>query len=163
MTDRRGLPKEIISDNGTNFVGANKELLEITGQLVKDTNLKSLVIDKGIKWTFNPPYAPHFGGVFETMTKAAKRAVMAILGNADVTDEELMTAFTGAEALINSRPLTYQSADPEDDIPLTPNHLIHGQIGGRFSPEVPDEIAYNPKKRWRGVQELIRHFWHHWL
>ena len=120
ITDRRGLLKEIISDNGTNFVGANKELLEITGKLVKDTNLKSLVTDKGIKWKFSPPYAPHFGGVFETMIKAAKRAVMAILGNADVTDEELMTAFTGAEALINSRPLTYQSADPEDDI-----HLYH--------------------------------------
>ena len=49
---------------------------------------------------------------------------MAILGNADVTDDELMTAFTRAEALINSRPLTYQSADPEDDTPLTPNHLF---------------------------------------
>ena len=125
--------------------------------------MKSLVISKGIKWTFNPPYAPHFGGVFGTMIKAAKRAVMAILGNADVTDEELMTAFTGAEALINSRPLTYQSADPEDDVPLTPNHLIHGQIGGKFAPEVPDEVACNPKKRWRQVQELIRHFWHRWL
>ena len=95
-------------------MGANKVLLEITGKLVKDTNLKSLVTSKGIKWTFNPPYAPHFGGVFEMMIKAVKQAVMAILGNADVTDEELMTAFTGA-ALINSRPLTYQSADPEDD------------------------------------------------
>ena len=72
MTDRRGLPEEIISDNGTNFVGANKELLEITGKLVKDTNLKSLVTDKVIKWTFSPPYAPHFGGIFETMIKAAK-------------------------------------------------------------------------------------------
>ena len=163
MTDRRGLPKEIISDNGTNFVGANKELIEIFGRLTKDTNLKSLVSSKGIKWTFSPPYAPHFGGVFETMIKAAKRAVMAILGNADVTDDELMTAFTGAEALINSRPLTCQSADPEDDIPLTPNHLLHGQIGGRFAPEVAEEVAYSPKKRWRRVQELIRHFWHRWL
>ena len=54
---------------------------------------------KGIKWTFSPPYAPHFGGVFETMIKAAKRAVMAILGNADVTDDELMTAFTGQKLL----------------------------------------------------------------
>ena len=41
------------------------------------------------------------GGVFETMIKAAKRAIIAILGNADVADEELMTAFTGAESLIN--------------------------------------------------------------
>ena len=46
------------------------------------------------------------------MIKAAKRAVMAILGNADVTDDELMTAFTGTEALINSRTLTYQSDGP---------------------------------------------------
>ena len=38
------------------------------------------------------------------MIKAAKKAIVAILGNSDVTDEELMTAFTGAEALVNSRP-----------------------------------------------------------
>ena len=42
-------------------------------------------------------------------------------------------------------------------------HLIHGQIGGKFAPEVPDEVAYNLKKHWRRVQELIRHFWHRWL
>ena len=42
------------------------------------------------------------------MIKAAKRAIYAIIGPTDVTDEELMTAFVGAETLINSRPLTYQ-------------------------------------------------------
>jgi len=92
--------------------------------------------NKGIKWNFNPPYAPHFGGVFETMIKAAKRAIMAILSKANVTDEELMTAFTGAEVL---RPLTYQSAHP-NDVPLTPNHFLHGQIGGIFAPEAPNII-----------------------
>ena len=45
------------------------------------------------------------------MIKAAKQAVRAMLGNADVTDEELMTALTGVDALLNSRPLTYQSAN----------------------------------------------------
>ena len=84
------------------------------------------------------------------MIKAAKRAVNAVLGNADVTDHELTTAFTGAEALLNSRPLTYQSANPEDDIPLTPNHFLIGQIGGQFAPESVDETNY-------------RHFWHRWL
>ena len=65
------------------------------------------------------------------MIKAAKRAIYAILGNADVTDEELMTAFTEAEALINSRPLTYLSANPDDNIPLTPNHFLFGKFLGK--------------------------------
>ena len=80
------------------------------------------------------------------MIKGAKRAIYANLGNADITDEELMTAFTGAEALLNSRPLTYQSANPEDDVPLTPNHFLFGQVGGQFAPESVDETTFNPKK-----------------
>ena len=87
-----------------------------------------------------PSLAPHFGGVPETMIKAAKRARYAILGNASVTDEELMTAFTGAEALINSRPLTYQSANPLDDVSLTPNHFLFGQVGGQFASESVDSF-----------------------
>ena len=84
------------------------------------------------------------------MIKAAKRGVMAILGNADITDEELMTAFTGAEALVNSRPLTYQSTNPEDDTLLTPNHLLHGQLAGKFAPE---EIVYVSSKEMLAVGE----------
>ena len=58
--------------------------------------------------------------LWEPMKNSAKRAIIATLGNADVTDEELMTAFTGAESLLNSRPVTYQSANLEDTTPLTP-------------------------------------------
>ena len=74
------------------------------------------------------------------MIKAAKRAILAILSNADIYDEELMTAFTGAEASINSRPLTYQSENPNDDVPLTANHFLQGQIGSEFAPEADKEI-----------------------
>ena len=35
---------------------------------------------------------------------------------ADLTDEELMTAIVGAEGLINSRPITYQSSNVDDQI-----------------------------------------------
>ena len=162
MASRRGLPQEMTSDNGTNFVSANRELKELVAQL--DTKIvQKSTANKGVKWHFNPPAAPHFGGAHETMIKAAKRATYAILGNADITDEELMTAFIGAEGLINSRPLTYQSANPKDDVPLTPNHFLHGQIGGQFAPEAVDQVQYNPRKRWRRIQELVRHFWHRWL
>ena len=119
MASRRGLPDEVISDNGGNFVGANRELKELVQQL-HIRKIQVSTANQAIKWHFNPPYAPHFGGVHETMIKAAKQEVYAILGNADVTDEELHTAFVGAEALINSRPLTYQSSNPKDETPLTP-------------------------------------------
>ena len=57
-----------------------------------------------------------------------------------------MTAFTGAKALINSRPSTYQSASSQDDVPITPNYLLHGQLGGIFAPETSKEEAYCPLK-----------------
>ena len=107
--------------------------------------------------------APHFGREHESMIKFAKRVFKAILSKADVTDEELMTAIKGAENLINSRPMTYQTADPSDDVPLMPNHFLHGQIGGQFAPTSVDGTYFNPRKRWQRIQELVRHFWHRWL
>ena len=81
------------------------------------------------------------------MVKAAKKAIYAVLSSSEVTDEELITVCTGAESLLNSRPLTYQSADPKDDVPLTPNHFLQGQMGGQFAPETVDTTEFNPRKR----------------
>ena len=144
MVNRRGLPREILSDNGTNFVAAEKGLQELVAVLDRE-KIAQATANKGVIWQFNPPHAPHVGGVHETMIKAAKRAVDVVLGNADVTDEELVTAFTGAEALLNSRPLTYQSANLEDDIPLTSNHFLIGQIGSQFAPESVDNTSFSLK------------------
>ena len=80
-----------------------KELEALDQNKIQDTTTSH-----GIKWHF------HFSGVHESMIKTAKRSIYAILGAADITDEELLSAVVGAEGLINSRPLTYQSADPTD-------------------------------------------------
>ena len=162
MTSRRGVPEEMFSDNGTNFKGADAELKSLVREL-DENKINQSIANKGITWHFNPPLAPHFGGVHEVMIKSAKKAIHAILGKADITDEELTTAMTGAEGLINSRPLTYQSANPLDEIPLTPNHFLHGQVGGQFAPTSCDETDFNPRKRWRRIQELVRHFWSRWM
>ena len=150
MVSRRGLIEAMYSDNGTNFKGADKELKSLIAQL-DETKIKKSIANKGVKWYFNPPLAPHFGGVHESMIKSAKRAINAIFGNADVNDEALMTAIIGADILINSRPLTYQTADPSDDVPLTPNHFLHRQVGGQFAPTFVDETGFNPRRRWRRV------------
>ena len=59
MVNRRGLPEEMISDNGSNFVGAERELRELVSQLDQDKIVKS-VANKGVKWNFNPPSGPSF-------------------------------------------------------------------------------------------------------
>ena len=115
-----------------------------------------------VKCHFNPPAAPHFGGAREAM-KSAKRAVYAVLGNGDIRDEELITAFAAVEGLLNSRPLTYQTSDPKDTTPLTPNNFLHGQIGGEVAPESVDYTSFNLRNRWRRVQQLVNQMWSRWL
>ena len=140
------LPHDQLKRIGTNFVGANTELKELICKLDKSKIEKSAA-NNGIKWHFNPPSGTHFGGIHATMITAVKRAIYRILSKADITDEEVSTAFTGAEDLLNSRPLTYQIADIKDDIPLTPNHFLYGIAGGEFAPDGLDTECYNLKKR----------------
>ena len=123
MTSRRGTPTYVISDNGTNFVGAERELQELVEAHDTDRITQETRKYHPIEWKFNPPSAPHFGGVFEALIKSAKKAIKAILGDADVTDEELHSAI-GAERLLNSRPIPYVSSDPNDLSPLTPSHFL---------------------------------------
>ena len=59
---RRGIPSVIWSDNGTNFVASEKELLSNINNWNQQVFSESLV-KKGIKWKFNPPSAAHRGGV----------------------------------------------------------------------------------------------------
>ena len=93
FTRRREVHKDMTSDNGTSFVGAVTELQELVGQLDKD-KIQETTAQKG---------APHYGGAHEVMAKAAKKAIHAMLSSSDVT------VVTGAESLINSRPLTHPS------------------------------------------------------
>ena len=126
MASRRGIPEVMFSDNGGNFVKADKELKDLVNQ-VDQEKIKQTKANRGVQWSFNPPGAPNCGGVHEIMVKAAKKAIKYILGNADINDKELVTVFVGVEGLINSRPLAYQSSYPADDVPLTPNHFLYGQ------------------------------------
>ena len=67
-----------------------------------------------------------------------------MLSSSDATDGEL-TVVTGAESLLNSRPLNYQSANINDDVPLTPYSFLHGQTAGQFAPESVEATRFNPR------------------
>ena len=93
----------MVSDNESNFVAVDREIRELVAELDQEQIWRTTA-NKDVEWYWNPPAAPHFGGVFESMIKAAKRAISAILQDADVTDEELQTCFTGVETQYHLRP-----------------------------------------------------------
>ena len=67
----------------------DKELKDLVNQPDQE-EIKQTTTNKRVQWSFNPPAAPHFGGVHEIMVKAAKKAIKNILENEDINDEELV-------------------------------------------------------------------------
>ncbi|KAA0198975.1 hypothetical protein HAZT_HAZT000854, partial [Hyalella azteca] len=63
FTCRRGVVSSLISDNGTNFTGANAELRGAIKQWSLG-RVEAWLKQKGISWKVNPPYASHYGGFF---------------------------------------------------------------------------------------------------
>ena len=120
---RRGKPSTMISDKGTNFVGAEREFAEYVAAWNKE-RIEEHLIQQGIRWKFNPPAAPHFGGVWERLIRSCKKAMYAVLGNRSVTEDVLSTTMCIVEQTMNARPLTSVSSDANDLEALTPNHFF---------------------------------------
>ena len=45
---------------------------------------------------------------------------------------------------------------------LTLSHFLVGQLGGQLALRVADEVAFNPRNRWRLIQSLVKLFWKRW-
>jgi transposase InsO family protein len=120
---RRGTPKEIRTDCGTNVRGADIELKSATKAWSED-RLEDQLSQRGIDWIFHPPNAPHFSGVWERLIRETKRALKAILKGALVTEHVLRTVFCEVESILNSRPLKRSSEDAADATDITPAHFL---------------------------------------
>ena len=159
---RRGKPTVIYSDNGTNFVGANRNLRECISAWKQD-KIRSALSQDGIQWVFNPPAASHMGGIWERLVRSRKKAVDVVLQNQVLTDEVLLTAFAEVEWLVNSRPLTEVSSDVDDLEALTPNHFIIGRGTVNLPPSVFVGREISRHKRWHQAQVVATHTWNRWL
>ncbi|XP_048483435.1 uncharacterized protein LOC125489902 [Plutella xylostella] len=154
---RRGMCSVLYSDNGGNFVRANSELK------TEFEKLKDLAGEKGIKWKFIPPGAPHMGGTWERLVRTVKTALYATLKERQPREEVLHTLLLEAEHLVNSRPLTPPSLDPNEEESLTPSHFLIGRSNG--CPRIGDfdENTLIGTPTWRTVQYLTDTFWNRWL
>lgn len=158
---RRGQVKEIRSDNGTNFTGGEKELREAIGYWNQE-KIHMHLLQKHIKWTFNPPTGSHHGGVWERCIRTVRGILKVLLKEQVVDDEGFHTLMCEVEALMNGRPITKVSDDPNDLHALTPNDLLLFQSNHVLPPGVFRKNDVYSKRRWRQIQYLADIFWKRW-
>lgn len=158
---RRGQVSVIRSDNGTNFVGAERELRQAIQALDKE-RIEAEMMQKNIRWIFNPPSASHHGGVWERQIRSVRKILNSVVKQQTLDEEGLQTLMCEVEAIINSRPLTRVSDDPNDLEPLTPNHLLLLKTKPLIPPGVFDQKDTYSRRRWRQVQYMAELFWKRW-
>ncbi|XP_075162888.1 uncharacterized protein LOC142235521 [Haematobia irritans] len=162
---RRGLPSKIYCDNATNFIGAESKLKEFHKQFhLEETKSKieSFSASKHIQFVFIPPRAPHFGGLWEAAVKSAKSHLFRTLPNARLTFEELSTALVEIEAIMNSRPISPASTDPNDLQALTPGHFLIGCPLLSLPERTNFDSDISHLQSWQRISAVKSHFWRRW-
>lgn len=150
---RRGQVTEMYSHNRTNFTSGERKMLDaISGW--NQEKIHNAMLQKNIKWVFNPPYGSHSRGIWDRCSRTVREQV--------TDDESLVTLMCEVESIMNSRPITTVSSDLYDLEPLTPNHtlLLKSEITlppGLFKKE--DSLSC---RRWNQVQYLADVFWRRW-
>ena len=155
---RRGLPKNIFSDNAKTFKSAAKEIRTIKSS--KD--VKSFLSKKGTSWYFNIPLAAWQRGTWERMVRSVKCCLKKVIGRSTLHFEELLTLIVEVESVINARPITYIFDDLEgDSYPLTPSELICGYMVSRLPNDKEFEVIstyVSLTRRARHHRRLLQHF-----
>ena len=78
------------------------------------------------------------------------------------TFEELNTFVIEVEALLNSRPITPLSSDPNDLSALTPGHFLIGDSLTSLPQPDLSSVPTNRLSRWQHIQKVRQHFWVRW-
>ena len=155
-------PKRFVCDNGTNFVGADKEINFLWKNVSKDG------IQRGfpdIEFYWSPPHSPHFNGLVERMVGEAKKNLGFLIKVGErLSEDHLQTAFKEVQRLLNNRPLgtLQESIDGRDPEPLTPAHFLAG--GNAFQditmPRDRLDLKETPlAKRYLVLREKMDAFW----
>ncbi|XP_055590186.1 uncharacterized protein LOC129742320 [Uranotaenia lowii] len=162
---RRNKPDLIMCDNGKNFVGARRELADLH-KMFKQQQFQNDVIraasDDSIEFRFIPARSPNFGGLWESAVKSFKNLYKRTIGNHILEHDHMITVLTQIEAILNSRPLTPLSNDPNDYEALTPAHfLMQRPLEGIREPDLVG-IPENRLSAWQRVQNYMNTLWKKW-
>ena len=162
---RRGKCSTIHSDHGTNFIGARnyfREMTQFLHQSTTDEIIRNHLTKQEIQWKHIPPRNPEAGGLWEAGVKSAKYHLSRVTKNANLHYEELSTLMCQIEAILNSRPITQLSTDPNDPQALTAGHFLIGRP--LIAPPQRNvlDVNFNRLQRWDRIIQIKQDFWRRW-
>lgn len=105
------------------------------------------------------------GDIWERQIRTTRKVLTVLLHEhgSRLDDESFRTLLCEVEALINSRPLTFASSDPDDLNPLSPSNLLTMKTSVVLPPAgVFQRADVYMRRRWRRVQYLANLFWTRW-
>ncbi|XP_058816746.1 uncharacterized protein LOC131680030 [Topomyia yanbarensis] len=159
---------ELVADLTTQaFLAALKRFVARRGKpQLRAITLQHAVIkdaeNDNIEFRFIPPRSPNFGGLWEAQVKSFKNHFRKTIGLRTLTVDEMLTALAQIEAILNSRPLTPVSSDPNDFEALTPGHfLMHRPLTAIPEPDLQD-IPISRLSMWQRAQGLAQQMWKKW-
>jgi hypothetical protein len=156
----RGCPKRVYSDNGSSLVRGSKELKQMLMQW-DHSKINKQMVKSGIEWHFGVPNASHQNGVFERVIRSIRGVLAGLVHQQVMTPEVLSTLFASCTYILNSRPITALSSDPNDFRALSPNSLLLFKHNVSFPMKEPSGQSY-PIKRWAQLEYLTSLFWKRW-
>lgn len=122
-----------------------------------------MMLQRGIKWSFNPPTGSHHGGTWERLIRSVRKVLNSTLKTQNLDEEGLHTLLCEAEPIINSRPITKASLDVNDLEALTPNHLLLLKTLPSLPPGIFQPTDIYAHRRWKQVQYMSDLFWKRWI
>ena len=123
---RRGRPSQLLSDNATTFKGAEKAIHEAWKQAITHEDTVSYCANEEIKWKFISELSPWKGGLYERLIGLVKVMLKQAIGRCQLKLEAFITLLCETESIINSRPLSKISEDPNDPFQiLRPIDFLH--------------------------------------
>lgn len=159
---RRGKPCTILSDNGTQFVGASRIMNKDLEQW-RSKEVQQHVASHGVDWKFIVPGAPHHGGLWEAAVKSVKKHLLRVVGRQSLRYGSFATLLTRIEACLNSRPIISIFDDPETGTALSPGHFLIGRpLTARLQSPIAADIPENRLKYHQRFQRMLEHFWSRW-
>ena len=156
--------KNIVTDQGTNFKGADRETKNAVA-LWNDATDDPALHAVGINWSFGPANCGAVGGVWERIIQIAKNHLKSVLKGQNVDADTFETLLFSVMGIMNRRPLTPASADVDDLMVLSPAHFLYPHLyvnnTNSILPPAPADTRVL-RGTWEETRKLIDAFWKTW-